>query len=267
MARRRATAAPTGVLQKSGGAAAQVWRGQAYLQLDTDQRHAAQRRVVSLPAREQLARGHLHRRTTGISRRVPPHRVGRTDMAESDARHTPAEEARRGVERHGGGERFQCRLSTRLLPLLQGERLPVSTVHAHRGAHGEPRRRQTSRHAHRCCRRTAIGHERHARAVGTLSLHHLRRVGAPRRGQDIRGAVRLYACQLGRRDTRHLYVRQGVRTRRRDGVQRRCLLLRPLRVPRIPTGQHTRENHYRDALRRATAALQRAETQVAATGV
>lgn len=60
------------------------------------------------------------------------HRLGRTDMAEGDARHTPAEEARRGVERDGGGERLQRRLSARLLPLLQGERMPVPAVHAYR---------------------------------------------------------------------------------------------------------------------------------------
>ena len=58
-------------------------------------------------------------------------------MGKGDAWHTAAQQAPRGMERHGGGQRLQCRLPSRLLSFLQGNGMPVHSDYARCGAHGQ----------------------------------------------------------------------------------------------------------------------------------
>ena len=138
MARRRTAHAPHIVLRKSVAPAASVRAGTHHRQLPADQRHASHRRVVRVFQTQQLPHRHIHRRSEGVSRRIPAHTHRRSVVRQGDARHTAAQQARGGMERHGCGERLQRGLSARVLPLLQGHRRTLHPVRAHHRTASSP---------------------------------------------------------------------------------------------------------------------------------
>ena len=139
LARWRNVDAPSVFLQTGHGTSEEICQRTYHRQLHTDQRHTAHRRVVPVFQGEQLAGGGFHRRPAGIPRRVPQEQAGTPLIPQSDARHQSAEEARRGMERHGSGERIQRRLSRGVLPLLQGSGMPLHPVRSHCRTYPAPR--------------------------------------------------------------------------------------------------------------------------------
>ena len=108
-------------------------------------------------------------------------------LREGDARHRAAEQARGGVERHGGGERLQRRLPAGVLPLLQEHRVQIYPVRPHRGAHPAPYGRPSPGRRGRRQRDEAGRLLRDARTMGLVPLHAVRRVGQAGRGRGVPG--------------------------------------------------------------------------------
>ena len=83
-------------------------------------------------------------------------------------------------------------------------------------------------------------------------------------GQLLHPAVRLHPGQLGGRATGRVHPGPDVRARRGHGVQRRCLLVRPLRLPPIQAGQHLFENTGGDDVRRTPTEIRTCQAGVPA---
>ena len=84
--------------------------------------------------------------------------------------------------------------------------------------------------------------------VRRVPLGDLRRVGAPRRGRDVRAVLRRRARRVRARRLLAVRAPPDVRRRRRARAQRRRVLVRPLRRHAVPARQH-----HGDADRRARA--------------
>ena len=90
---------------------------------------------------------------------------------------------------------------------------------------------------------------RHGRRLRAFSVRCFRPVGRGRRGPLLRADVRRLAGPVVRRAAGRLLDGRDVRRRAGRRTQRRRLFLRPLRLPRIQTGQYPRN----PACRRSTA--------------
>ena len=196
---------------------------------DPDQRHAAHRRVVRVPAREASSSSgsastgprRCTTRTASTSRRGPPTRgcgPGSTSSSRPAstgtccARCTPRTRTRRS--------RSTATSATSSAP-------PSSS--SSRSSSGW---RRASTRAHRPLGRL--------RGVGHVPRHRLRRMGPARRRHRLRADVRRRARVLVRDRAGAVHLRRDLRQRRRARAQRRPLLLRPLRGPGAPARQHHR---------------------------
>ena len=104
-----------------------------------------------------------------------------------------------------------------------------------------------ARHGHRP--------QRPSRGLRRLPLRDLRRVGPARCGRDVRPVLRRGAGRVRARRLQPVRPPADVRRRSRPRAQRRRVLVRPLRRPRVPPGEHRRDAARRPGALRATAGV------------